>query len=184
MNRRDEIKAQIKAFNIKESWLADQLEIKRSVLHLLLNDNDDIDAELYESIKEIIDSYQFDLGLIEEDDSDNYDLFSDEKLSIGIGNRIRFFAKRKYGTLKSLAIAMNVSPQQLQQYVSGKREPGSKILAKLLRLGCDINWLLGGSESIESYKIYKLEKNLRELQTGYSEIIDIISKYNSRLKIK
>jgi len=143
-----------------------------------------MDQDLYENIKDIIDSYQFDLGLTDEEETDNYNLFSDEKLSIGIGNRIRFFAKRKYGTLKSLAIAMNISPQQLQQYVSGKREPGSKILAKLLRLGCDINWLLGGSESVESYKIYKLEKNLRDLQTGYSEISDVLNKYYIKSKLR
>ncbi len=183
MKRREDIKSQLEALNVKESWLAEQLDIKRSVLHLLLNDSGDIDRELYESIKEILDSYQFDLGLLEEDESENYNLFDDEKLSVGIGNRIRIFAKRKYGTLKSLAVAMNVSPQQLQQYVSGKREPGSKILAKLLRLGCDINWLLGGSESMESYKIYRLEKTIRDFHAGYSEISDIVNKQLHKHKV-
>ncbi|MCX7781983.1 MAG: helix-turn-helix transcriptional regulator, partial [Negativicutes bacterium] len=83
---------------------------------------------------------------------------------------------RKYGTLKKLAEAMNVSPQQLQQYISGKREPGSKILTRLLRLGCDINWLLGGKEALESYKIYKLESELRKLQQSISQINSVIQK--------
>ena len=104
------------------------------------------------------------------------DLFSDKDLRVGIGHRIRTFAKRKYGTLKRLAEGMEISPQQLQQYISGKREPGSRILLKLLRLGCDINWLLGGSETPESYKIYKLESELRKMHEGYAEIEAVVKK--------
>jgi transcriptional regulator with XRE-family HTH domain len=76
---------------------------------------------------------------------------------------------------------MKISPQQLQQYISGKREPGSKILAKLLRLGCDINWLLGGRESWESYKIYRLEGEVRKYQNGFQQIENVINKIENKI---
>lgn len=174
MSFREEINTLINSLGIKESWLADKLEIKSSVLNYLLHDSVDLDRDIYEKIKELIDSYQFELDIINEEALDNYDLFEEEDLGKGIGNRIRIFAKKKYSTLKKLAEAMEISPQQLQQYVSGKREPGSKILAKLMRLGCDINWILGGAESFESYKIYKLERELREKQKALYEISEII----------
>lgn len=108
--------------------------------------------------------------------SEDLDLFNDEKLQFGLGERIRLFAKRKFGTLKKLADAMSISPQQLQQYISGKREPGSKVLIRLLKLGCDINWLLGGRESLESYKIFRLENELRKLQSSFQQITEVVQK--------
>ena len=69
---------------------------------------------------------------------------------------------------------MDISPQQLHQYISAKREPGSKILVKLLKLGCDINWLLSGSESMESFKIDKLEKELSKLQENLNQIANMV----------
>ncbi|MGD8777759.1 MAG: helix-turn-helix transcriptional regulator [Ignavibacteria bacterium] len=176
MTKQEELNRLLKSQGVKENWLAEKLGIKSTTLKFLLHESDKFDEDLYEQIKEILSEYQFELSLYDEDATDNYDLFTDEELRIGIGERIRAFAKRKYGTLKKLAEGMEISPQQLQQYISGKREPGSRILVKLLRLGCDINWLLGGSESIESYKIYKLESELRKMHEGYSEIEKIVNK--------
>lgn len=150
-------------------------------LTYLLNESPVIDDDLYSQIKKVLEEYQFDLNLFEEEEpSQSLDLFTEDKLQMHIGERIRIFAKRKYGTLKNLAEAMEISPQQLQQYISGKREPGSKILAKLLRLGCDINWLLGGSESMESYKIYLLETELRKLKTGLDQISQIVKRVEGK----
>jgi transcriptional regulator with XRE-family HTH domain len=156
--------------------IAEKLGMKVQTLNYLLSESPQFDDELYLQIKKIIDEYQFELNLFEGELDNNLDLFSDEKLQLGIGERIRFFAKRKYGTLKKLAESMKISPQQLQQYISGKREPGTRILVKLLKLGCDVNWLLGGKEAIESYKIYKLENELRRLQNNFSQIIEITKK--------
>ncbi len=175
MSKREEIKSQLQSLGIRESWLAEQLGIKKSVLEMLLNEEIDFDSELYYNIKNIIESYQYDLGLTDESTEENELNLFDENLRQGISNRLRVFAKRKYGTLKRLADAMDISPQQLQQYVGAKREPGAKMLSKLLKIGCDINWLLGGSETIESYKIYKLETKLRNYKSGMSEISKIIS---------
>lgn len=180
MTRQEEIKMLIHNYGIKQSWLAKKLGLKKQTFSYLLNESNHFDEAFYDRIKEIIKEYQFELELFEEENSESLDLFNDDKIQIGIGERIRIFAKRKYGTFKSLAAAMEISPQQLQQYISGRREPGSKILIKLLRLGCDINWLLGGSESLESYKLFKLEGELRQMQDGLNQIAGIIDKLDAR----
>jgi transcriptional regulator with XRE-family HTH domain len=171
MTKQEEIKFLIKTHGIKQSWIAEKIGIKNLTLSFLLNESDKFDDDLYDTIKDVLGKYQYDLGFIEEKGAkEELELFDDQQLKKGIGERIRIFAKRKYNTLKNLAKAMDISPQQLQQYISGNREPGSKILIKLLRLGCDINWLLGGSESFESYKIYKLETEVRKLLGSLSKI--------------
>lgn len=174
MDKKEEVKSLINSLSIKKSWLAGKLGMKSHTLSFILNEDTKLDEHLYHKIIEAIDSYQYELNLFSEESTSDLNLFDDEKLHLGIGERIRVFAKKKYGTLKKLADAMNISPQQLHQYISGKREPGSKILIKLLKLGCDINWLLGGAESIESYKIYKLESELRKLQDGFTQISNVI----------
>ncbi|PKL83770.1 MAG: hypothetical protein CVV24_03375 [Ignavibacteriae bacterium HGW-Ignavibacteriae-3] len=176
MTKQEEIKFLLHTLGIKLNMVAEKLDMKIQTLSYLLNESPQFDEELYHQIKKIIDDYQFELNLFEDSHPDNMDLFTDEKLQMGVGERLRFFAKRKYGTLKKLADAMQISPQQLQQYISAKREPGTRILIKLLRLGCDVNWLLGGKESVESYKIYKLENELRKYQNSFSQIAELTKK--------
>jgi len=179
MTKQEEIRYLIHTLGIKLSMIAEKLGMKVQTLTYLLNESPQFDDDLYKQIKQIIDDFQFELNLFENDNGENLDLFSEDQLQLGIGERIRLFAKRKYGTLKKLAEAMKISPQQLQQYISGKREPGTRILVKLLRLGCDVNWLLGGKESIESYKVYKLENELRRLQTSFAQISSLVQKTES-----
>lgn len=176
MTHQQEIKLLMHNFGIKQNWLAKKLGLKKQTLSYLLNESTKFDTVLYQKIKDVIKEYQFELQLYEEENPDTADLFEEEKLQVGIGERIRIFAKRKFGTLKNLAGAMEISPQQLQQYISGRREPGSRMLVKLLRLGCDINWLLGGSESVDSYKIYKLEAEIHHLHDSIRQISQIVDK--------
>jgi transcriptional regulator with XRE-family HTH domain len=175
MNKREEIKHKLNALGISTNWLADKLQLKTQQLSFLLENESNFDEDLYQAINEAIDSYQFELSFNYTDSDNTPDLFDEEKLKNGIGERIRIFAKRKYNTLKGLASALDISPQQLQQYITNNREPGSKILIKFMKIGCDINWLLGGSESIESYRIFKLESEVRELQSKLTKILHIIS---------
>ncbi len=176
MTKQEEIRYLVHTLGIKPGLIAEKLGMKVQTFSYLINESPQFDDDLYKQIKQIIDDYQFELNLFDNETSENLDLFSDDQIQFGIGERIRLFAKRKYGTLKKLAEAMKISPQQLQQYISGKREPGTRILVKLLRLGCDVNWLLGGKESIESYKIYKLENELRRLQSSFSQIASLVQK--------
>ncbi len=170
----EEIRYLIQSHGIKQNWLSKKLGLKPQTLSYLLNESSKFDDHLYQSIKDIVENNETELDIFNGMGESNYDLFADEKLRLGIGGRIRLFAKRKYGTLKKLAETMNISPQQLHQYISGKREPGSRILMKLLKLGCDINWLLSGSESMESFKIDKLERELNKLQENINQISSIV----------
>lgn len=173
MNKREEIKHKLNSLGISNQWIANKLRIKVQQLSYFLDSEVKFDNDLYDAINNAIESYQFELSF--NFDNTIPDLFDEEKLKNGIGERIRVFAKRKYNTLKGLANALEISPQQLQQYITNNREPGSKILIKFMKVGCDINWLLGSTESIESYRIYKLESELRELETKLSKISHIIS---------
>jgi len=174
VTHQEEIKMLMHNYGVKQTWLAKKLGIKKQTLLYILSGSQKIDDNFYERIKELINEFQFELHLYDDEKNDSPDLFEDDKLHFGIGERIRIFAKRRYKTLKELAEAMEISPQQLQQYISGKREPGSKILIKLMRLGCDINWLLGGSESVESYKLYKLEAELSAVKETLQKMKKLI----------
>jgi len=174
MNKRDEIKHKLNSLGISRNWLSQKLELKPQQLSYFLDNEEHFDDDLYQAINSAIESYQFELSF-EFENSDNPNLFDEEKLKNGIGERIRIFAKRKYNTLKSLSEALNISPQQLQQYITNNRDPGAKILIKFMKAGCDINWLLGGSESVESYRIFKLESEVRELNSKLQKISHIIS---------
>jgi len=173
MQKRIEIKQRLNALGISNQWLADKLQIKQQQLVYFLDNDSVFDIDLYNAITEAIDSYQFELDF--DYNIKEPDLFDEDKIKNGIGERIRIFAKRKYNTLKGLATVLEISPQQLQQYITNNREPGAKILFRFLKAGCDINWLLGSSESIESYKIYKLESEVRELQSKLSKISHILN---------
>jgi len=120
MSKQEEINSLIKSHGIKQSWLAERLGIKNQTLGFLLNDSDKFDDDLYESIVRLVSTYQYELKLFDEDGTTGEpQLFDEQTLKKGIGGRIRIFAKRKYATLKNLADAMQISPQQLQQYISG-----------------------------------------------------------------
>ncbi len=172
MTKNEEIIFLIKSYNIKLEWLANAVGLKSSILDHFLTDSKEIAPELYSQLKTAIGNYQYELDLsiptiIEKD---SLDLFDDTEIKKGIGERMRIFAKRRFKHLNKLAEAMNIAPQQLQQYIAGNREPGAKILVKLMKLGCDINWLLGGNESFEDYKVYKLEKELKRLYSVMGKI--------------
>jgi transcriptional regulator with XRE-family HTH domain len=61
-----------------------------------------------------------------------------------IGQRFRKFGLERYGSIKEFAKAMRMSPPGLQQYLADKREPGTPVLQRLIKLGCDVEWLMTG----------------------------------------
>lgn len=61
-----------------------------------------------------------------------------------IGLRLRKFGLDHFGNLSELAAHLQMKPQSLNSYIQGKSVPGGEILAKLSRLGCNIDWLLLG----------------------------------------
>lgn len=57
-------------------------------------------------------------------------------------DKLKIFAKKKFGSVSALAEAMGISQPSIAQYTSGKRGIGNKQIERLRDLGCDINWLL------------------------------------------
>ncbi|MGE5365641.1 MAG: helix-turn-helix domain-containing protein [Bacteroidota bacterium] len=65
-----------------------------------------------------------------------------------IGERLKKFGKEHYGSVSKFADALKMSQPSLSgNYLNGKSIPGGEMLAKLLALGCDIDWLLTGEKS-------------------------------------
>lgn len=79
------------------------------------------------------------------------------KEKIFIAARLREFAYSKTDRLKEFARSLEMSPQTLNSYLSGKISPGSELLIKLSDLGCDINWLLTGSEKNSKEKDFGIK---------------------------
>ena len=82
----------------------------------------------------------------------------------GIGERLRDFAKQ-FGGPSGLAKEMGISPQQLNDYLSGRRIPGNKMQERLRELGCDTLWLITGKTKIETDEKYS--NMVREQAAAY-----------------
>lgn len=61
-----------------------------------------------------------------------------------IGLRLRQFGEREYGTMTEFARRLEITPQQLNAYLTGKRIPGNRMKRKLEALKCNMTWLLIG----------------------------------------
>lgn len=57
--------------------------------------------------------------------------------------RLKEFAKQ-VGSAARLADLLDMSPQSLTKYTSGRSKPGFDIISKLYYLGCNIHWLVSG----------------------------------------
>lgn len=82
---------------------------------------------------------------------------------VEIGNRLREFGLSKFGKLSALATLLDMSPQSLQSYLSGRSLPGASIISKLKKLGCDTDWLLLNKEETELEKKSEKENNESDL---------------------
>ncbi len=58
-----------------------------------------------------------------------------------LGQKIRQFGEKNFNTVKDFADAMDMQAPSLQKYLNDEREPGSPVLRRLRKLGCDLNWL-------------------------------------------
>ena len=70
------------------------------------------------------------------------------KVIFMFGEKIKAFGKGQFGSVKGLAEAMGMLPQQLSTYISEVKKPGFDVLAKLKGLGCDMNWLIDENSPI------------------------------------
>ncbi len=175
MKKKHELINTIIASGVNPKYIADKLGTSLTSLNHILSNPSLITDPFASKVLKIIEDYQANLSIFRDENIDS-NLFQDVEYQKILGERIKIFAKQKYSTLKELAQALEISPQQLNQYTTGKREPGCKILSKLLELGCDINWLLSGTKLSESYQILLLENQIKELKETLTEIIKLAGK--------
>ena len=102
---------------------------------------------------------------------------------MAIGEKIREFAKKNYGTIKNFADVVGMSPENLSQYIHNKRDPGAPFLRKIHKLGCDLNWLLS-DEIIMVVKDKDAPYNKPETITLKKADYDKLIKENLLLKKK
>lgn len=175
MKKKHELINIIAASGVNYKYIADKLGTSLTSLNHILSNPSLITDSFTSKVLKIIEEYQSNLTIFKDEEIE-LNLFEDTEFQKILGERIKIFAKQKYTTLKELAKDLEISPQQLNQYTTGKREPGCKILSKLLSLGCDINWLLSGTKLSESYKILLLENQIKELKETLTEIIKLAGK--------
>ncbi len=106
---------------------------------------------------------------------------------MSIGNRLREFGLKKFGKLKLLAEALDISPSNLQKYLNDERELTTSHLQKLHELECNVSWLLLGK--YESFKQdddlkSRIEKTIIILAKKFGILIkdlsEEISEYSNR----
>jgi len=123
-----------------------------------------------------------------------------------IGERLKEFAKSNFASVAALERKLNLAPNSLSQYTNGRSKPGAKLLDKLKEVGCDIGWLLYGSESGKMVgvvrehgshysinfvvpesvdgmkaKIGQLEATIKFMEVKEKEYIDEIKRLNKKL---
>lgn len=71
---------------------------------------------------------------------------------VAIGNRLKEFCDKKFDGVKEFSEAIGMKTRnQIYDYFNGKYLLGSEYLAKIVELGCDINWLLTGRQFEDLY---------------------------------
>lgn len=107
------------------------------------------------------------------------------------GEKLRFFAKNNFPSLKAFSEALGIKQPDLSAYINGEVKPGYKLLIKLLALGCDINWLLSDDESPSGeearnkddpettalrHKVDELEEENRSLRESLGPLLNQLQK--------
>jgi transcriptional regulator with XRE-family HTH domain len=67
-----------------------------------------------------------------------------------LGDRIKAFAKARYGTQKALAEALGMPESQLSGYVKGVKAPASDVMERFRQAGMSIDWLLSGEGEMDA----------------------------------
>ena len=83
------------------------------------------------------------------------------------GEKIKVFAKKKFGSLNDLSNIMGVSPNQISSYTTENRKPGFEMLQKLYYNGCDIGWLLDDNRPINEFFDNEAKKNADDSTASY-----------------
>lgn len=67
------------------------------------------------------------------------------------GSKLKYFAKNKYKKIKVFAEILGKDEGYLQKIFTGKLQPGKDFLVEVMKLGCDMEWLLNDSLGPEDF---------------------------------
>lgn len=109
------------------------------------------------------------------------------------GSRLKTVADTLYdGNVSELARNLEMTPQALRKYVTGKSMPGGLVLIRLYELGVNINWFLRGngtilnrpvadivSEPLDDY-LSRLDNDA--LKEEEQEMLNELTKFSSAIK--
>lgn len=113
------------------------------------------------------------------------------------GQKLKVFAQDKFGSINLFAEAIGMKAPGLYDYFNDRSTPGGDLLKKLLKMGCDINWLLNDNEepdvnsppeTVEALKAKnsQLEEENQRLRDTFGQINiltqAVVIKKNSQLK--
>ena len=99
-----------------------------------------------------------------------------------IGEKIRLFGEQNFKRIKDFAEALDMPPSSLQIYMRGESGPGPKMLARLRKLGCDLNWLFDDEETAPPaispilMQLEELKKENKELRNKIEQIDKLIDR--------
>jgi transcriptional regulator with XRE-family HTH domain len=81
---------------------------------------------------------------------------------IEIGNRIKEFALANFDSLTEFSCEMGMQLQAIYPYINGTSLPGTKILLRMQKIGCSIDWLLSGEKSKSEITIENIKKIIED----------------------
>jgi len=100
-----------------------------------------------------------------------------------IGEKIRLFAEKYYGSVSILAELLGMKPPSLYVYLNNESIPGGEILKKLQDLGCDINWLLSEDDKPPPETNQLLQDRIKALEEENRLLRDSISQISLLTKV-
>ena len=83
------------------------------------------------------------------------------------GEKIKAFAKKKFGSLTNLCEKIEMSTQQMWAYTSENSKPSYDVLVKLYQIGCDLNWLVDENKPINEFFDNEAKKNADDSTASY-----------------
>ncbi|MHB1688246.1 MAG: helix-turn-helix domain-containing protein [Ignavibacteriaceae bacterium] len=101
-----------------------------------------------------------------------------------IGDRLRTFAKSNFKNMEEFAKKLEIEQSSLSAYLNNRNIPGGKILIRIRKLGCDINWLLTGEVGIDYKNLVDAKTELEIYKKKLSEISNIAFIYGSDIQKK
>lgn len=99
-----------------------------------------------------------------------------------IGERIKKFAKERYGSVSALTRAMGISAPALADYTSNISKPGARMQEKLREAGADIEWIMTGREGTGAF-VRAVENAMNREEVRLSGVGTIDPPAGTRIKL-